>query len=105
MLFPPERRHCLGRYGEAAGFSSFPGGFAVNALTSAFTQFVPSRDVRVYACGVGPRFSQHDPVRQPQRHIGIFSFGALRQGRWLNPFSGGFAVMSHIASRDGQPGS
>ena len=34
-----------------------PGGFAVNALTSACTQFVPSGDARVYAYRVGPRFS------------------------------------------------
>jgi len=35
----------------------FTGGFAVNALTSAFTQFVPSRDARVYDCRVGPRYT------------------------------------------------
>src|SRR5262249_25493346 len=38
-----------------AGYPARPGGFAVNALTSAFTQFVPSRDARVYDGGVGPR--------------------------------------------------
>jgi hypothetical protein len=58
----------LGRYGKAAGFGTLPGGFAVNALTSAFTQFVPSGDARVYDRGVGPDFASMvaDPVRQPQ---------------------------------------
>ena len=80
----------------------------MNALTSAFTQFVPSRDAWVYACGVGPRFLHATRFDSPDDAVSSRKaalFGALRQGRRFRTHVQSKYVMarmngSHIASRN-----
>src|SRR5262249_3057023 len=91
---PPQRHIApsarLGRYGEAAGYPARPGGFAVNTLTSAFTQFVPSRDARVYACGVGPR-EDRSGVISPTAPTTWPVWGATAKPPVFTHLPGGFA--------------
>ena len=62
--------------------------------SEGITQLVPSREARVYDCGVGPRGGPllHYRSRQPRRSPARQTVGALRQSRRLFLVSGGFAV-------------
>ena len=62
----------------------------MNALTSAFTQFVPSRDARVYACGVGPR-EDRSGVISPTAPTTWPVWGATAKPPVFTHLPGGFA--------------
>jgi len=62
----------------------------VNALKSAFTQFVPSRDARVYACGVGPR-EDRSGVISPTAPTTWPVWGATAKPPVFTHLPGGFA--------------
>jgi len=66
--------------------------------SEGITQFVPSREARVYDNGVGPGLFLGVLLRydSPTMACGKQIVGALRQSRrFLSQFPGGFAVMTH----------
>ena len=62
----------------------------MNALTSAFTQFVPSRDARVYDGGVGPREDRSGVIGSTAPTTWPV-WGATAEPPDFPSFTGGFA--------------
>jgi len=82
------------RQGRRA-FELHPAALLVNALTSAFTQFVPSAEAQVYDGGVGPRGFPIRPgsTAPTKTSVGFQPLGRYGKAAGLSMiFTGGFAA-------------